>query len=91
MTALEGEALPRWSGFGCRLHGETCRIPWGYDEAHTDSPGPYTLDELAARRVGPHRFAYGSAEEYERAWYLWRALKWDAELTTVERDARFAV
>lgn len=76
---------------GCRLHGEACRIPWGYDAAHTDSPRPYSVDELAVREVGPHRFAYTTVGEYEQAFYLWRALRRDARLNSTEQDAADSV
>ena len=80
------------NGFiGCRLHGPDCRTPWGYDQAHTDSPHPYTLSELAEREQGPHRFAYPTVESYELGWYTWRALRRDAEPTRAERDAAFDV
>ncbi|MFE1767250.1 hypothetical protein ACFW81_23905 [Streptomyces angustmyceticus] len=75
----------------CRLHGPGCRTPWGYDQAHTDSPRPYPLNELAEREQGPHRFAYSTTEAYELGWYTWRALRRDAEPTRAERDAAFEV
>ncbi|MET9517386.1 hypothetical protein [Streptomyces sp. NPDC002994] len=74
--------------FGCRKHGPRCQVPWGYDEAHTDSARPYTLDELAEREAGPHRYAYPTVTEYEQAFYLWRALRVDARLAKAEQDAK---
>lgn len=76
---------------GCRIHGAGCRVPWGYDEAHTDSSRPYTLDELAERPDAPHRYAYPTVRDYERGFYLWRALQVDARLTRAERDAQDSV
>lgn len=70
----------------CRAGHRNCTVGWGYDEAHTDSPRPYTLDELAARTAPPHRFAYPSVEEYVDAFHLWRSLRRDAEQTHAERD-----
>lgn len=68
----------------CRIHGRCCRTTWGWDPEHTDSARPYTLDELARRSDGPHRYAYASPEEYVLAWYTWRALRRDARLNAEE-------
>lgn len=73
---------------GCRLHGQRCQVPWGYDPAHTDSTRPYTVDELAARREAPHRYAYGPYRDYELAFYTWRSLHRDARLNAQEEDVR---
>lgn len=75
----------------CHLHGPRCRVPWGYDLAHTDSSRPYTLDELAGRPHPPHRFAYPSAREYEQGFYLWRAMRRDARPTWEESQAKLEV
>lgn len=69
----------------CRLHGLGCGIRWGYDPVHTDSDRPYTLDELAARDDGPHRYAYPDNAAYVAGFRLWRALRRDSALTAVER------
>lgn len=82
---IPGAALPRVI-LGCRIHGEACRTPWGYDEAHTDQRTPYTLDQLATRNCDPHYFAYSDAASYEQGWYLWRALRRDAEPNAAEAD-----
>ncbi|MFC9280967.1 hypothetical protein [Streptomyces collinus] len=70
---------------GCRLHGRDCRISWGYDPAHTDSPRPYTVEELADRQEAPHRYAYPSTEEYVNGFRTWRAMRRDDELSYLER------
>ncbi|MFJ4988745.1 hypothetical protein ACIP9H_33715 [Streptomyces sp. NPDC088732] len=70
--------------YGCRLHGPNCRVVWGYDQAHTDSQRPYTIDELADREEGPHFYAYPSYQEYQEGFRLWRALRWDSRLTYTE-------
>lgn len=75
----------------CRIHGPACRIPWGWDHDHTDSPRPYTLDELEARQDPPHFFAYPTYEEYERGFYLWRAIFRDGRLNAEEEAVRFEV
>jgi hypothetical protein len=75
---------------GCRLHGPDCLIAWGYDPAHTDSRRPYTLDELAERTAGPHRYAYPTADAYREGWALWRALRRDSEPTHLERMVKLA-
>lgn len=69
----------------CRLHGSTCRTPWGYDPEHTDSATPYTLEELAERQESPHRYAYASLREYEAEFRLWRAVGRDAAPSPLER------
>lgn len=71
---------------GCRRHGHGCQVPWGYDEAHTDSDRPYTTEELAARTECPHRFAYPTYDAYKEGWRLWRALRRDARPTPAEAD-----
>jgi hypothetical protein len=63
---------------------------WGYDRAHTDSRFPYTLDELAERTEGPHRYAYPTADAYSEGWALWRALRRDSGLTDLERMVKLA-
>ncbi|WP_431881847.1 hypothetical protein [Micromonospora chalcea] len=68
----------------CRAGHPNCRIPWGYDPDHTDSPRPYTLDELAEREQPPHRYAYPTVDAYLFAFYLWRSLRRDARLTADE-------
>ncbi|GAB2858212.1 hypothetical protein GCM10022221_67130 [Actinocorallia aurea] len=73
---------------GCRLHGQHCRVPWGYDPAHTDRRRPYTLDELADRNEPPHRYAYPDTAAYLDAWHLWRALRRDGRLNPQEAAAR---
>lgn len=88
--AAERQA-PAQARLGCRVHGSSCRVPWGYDDAHTDSPRPYTLDELDARRLPPHRFAYPSLEAYLAGWELWRALKRDEAPTADEWEMLFRV
>ncbi|TDC02111.1 hypothetical protein E1091_01525 [Micromonospora fluostatini] len=75
----------------CRAGHPGCRIPWGYDEQHTDSSRPYTLDELAERAEGPHRYAYPSHEEYLQGWRLWRALSVDSRPTRAEADVALRV
>jgi hypothetical protein len=72
----------------CRKHGRGCRIPWGYDEAHTDSDHPYTVDELSGRSEAPHRYAYPSVRDYELGFYTWRAMRRDDRLTAAEERAR---
>lgn len=72
----------------CRLHGEACHVPWGYDKAHTDSLRPYTVEELSDRMEAPHRHAYPTARDYERGFYLWRAMRLDDRLTRAEEAAR---
>lgn len=72
----------------CRLHGEPCRTRWGWDREHTDSPRPYTLDELAARPDNPHFYAYPMSEEYQAGWRLWRALRLEGHLTPLEDYVR---
>lgn len=74
----------------CRLHGPRCSTPWGYDRAHTDSPRPYTPDELAARYAcgnPPHRYAYASTADYVQGWELWRAIGRDGRLNPDEGQA----
>lgn len=71
----------------CRLHGSGCAVAWGYDQAHTDSARPYTLEELADREDGPHYFAYPDTAAYEAAWHAWRALRRDSRLTAEEANA----
>lgn len=75
----------------CRVHGRGCRVPWGWDETHTDSSRPYTLDELLIRTDPPHRYAYPSTEDYVKGWRLWRALRRDDRLTPAEMDAVWEV
>jgi hypothetical protein len=58
---------------------------WGYDPAHTDSRRPYTLDELAERTEGPHRYAYPTLGAYSEGWARWRVLRRDSEPTYLER------
>lgn len=70
----------------CRAGHLNCRIPWGYDGDHTDSDRPYTLDELAARRDPPHRYAYPTVDEYVFAFKLWRSLRRDACQSDAERE-----
>ncbi len=99
VTPLTGAAARRWRDrqsreldewirqfMPCRRHGAGCRVPWGYDQDHADSDRPYTVDELAARREGPHRYAYPSYEAYKDGWRLWVALHRDAQLTVAEAD-----
>lgn len=76
-------SLPPLLG-GCWLHGPSCRTPWGYDLAHTDSVRPYTVEELADRAEAPHRYAYPTLEEYEAGFRLWRAMRRDGQPTHVE-------
>ncbi|PNG22435.1 hypothetical protein [Streptomyces cahuitamycinicus] len=75
------------SAFGpwCRIHGRGCRTPWGYDQAHTDSARPYTVEELSDRQEAPHRYAYPTAEAYVEGFRVWRAMRRDDELTPLER------
>lgn len=75
----------------CRLHGRSCSVPWGYDPAHTDSPRPYTVNELADRFEGPHRYAYPTVAAYEEGFALWRALRRDGEPTYLESVVSLAV
>ncbi len=55
-----------------------------------------TLDDFAAGPE-PYRPDYGppgdcpSLDRYHHDWYLWRALRRDAQLTDAERDASFRV
>lgn len=70
----------------CRAGHPNCCVPWGYDEAHTDSDRPYTLDELAERETAPHRYAYPTLDEYLYGFKLWRSLRRDARLTYAEND-----
>lgn len=74
---------------GCRRHGRSCTVPWGYDPDHTDTDRPYTLDELATRISGPHRYAYPDAQAYLEGWALWKALRRDSRLTRTEVDVVF--
>ena len=71
----------------CRKHGRGCAIRWGYDQDHSDTDRPYTLDELADRSDGPHFYAYPSHDEYVAGWQLWKALLRDSRPTTAEQDA----
>lgn len=50
-------------------------------------------DALGRREAGPQplRQDFGPLADYERAWYLWRAISIDARLTSAELDARFRV
>lgn len=75
----------------CRLHGEGCHVTWGYDQAHTDSRRPYTVQELAEREAAPHRYAYPTNEAYVQGFRLWRALRHDAQPTYLERLTATAV
>ncbi|MEU9925106.1 hypothetical protein AB0H51_28125 [Streptomyces griseoluteus] len=75
----------------CRLHGEGCHVTWGYDQAHTDSRRPYTLQELAEREAPPHRYAYPTNEAYVQGFRLWRALRRDARPTHLESLTATAV
>lgn len=75
----------------CRKHGRGCSVAWGYDQDHTDTDRPYTLDELADRQDGPHFCAYPSHDEYVAGWQLWKALRRDSRLATAERDAADSV
>lgn len=90
MTVRKGKPVTTigWLLNECRLHGPSCRIPWGYDSEHTDSPHPYTLAELVERAEAPHRYAYASVRDYEQGFSLWRALRRDEELSAAEREAR---
>ncbi|GIH95317.1 hypothetical protein ACFFMN_23435 [Planobispora siamensis] len=81
----------RSSGPGCRLHGPRCRVPWGWDPAHTDSARPYSVEELAIRPDCPHRYAYATVEDYLQGWRLWRAMRRDDGLSAAELEARYAV
>jgi hypothetical protein len=76
---------------GCRLHGPACRTLWGYDQAHTDSTHPYTVEELASRQEAPHRYAYPTVEAYEEGFRTWRAMRRDDEPTYLERLLATAV
>jgi hypothetical protein len=67
-------------------HGPHCPTPWGYDPEHTDSDRPYTVQELAVRPNGPHRYAYPDTDQYVRGWALWRALRRDRQLNPAERQ-----
>lgn len=71
---------------GCRLHGQHCSVPWGYDPDHTDSARPYTVDELADRLEAPHRYAYGPYRDYEVAFHVWRSMRRDSRLNAEEED-----
>ena len=75
----------------CRLHGQGCRTPWGYDPDHTDSHRPYPVDELAARADSPHRYAYPDHQAYLDGWTLWKALRRDGFLNQEESEARETV
>ena len=75
---------------GCRLHGRRCRLPWGFDRAHTDSPRPYTDQELADRPEPPHRHAYSSHKAYLEGHHLWRVMRRDARLNPAEADVVLA-
>lgn len=70
---------------GCRIHGPSCRVVWGYDPEHTDQATPYTIDQLAQRSMGPHRYAYPSYRDYIDGWNLWRALYRDGRPNADER------
>jgi len=72
----------------CRKHGRGCSVSWGYDQAHTDSDRPYTVEELGERAEAPHYFAYASNREYEQGFHIWRAMRRDDLLTAAEREAR---
>lgn len=76
---------------GCRRHGRGCRVPWGYDEDHTDSDRPYTVDELAARADCPHRYAYPDDEAYIAGFKLWLALRHDSRMSPQEADVAWNV
>lgn len=69
----------------CQIHGSTCQVPWGFDEEHTDQRWPYTLDQLAERSAGPHRYAYPTVDDYLVGWRLWVALDRDGRLNPEER------
>jgi hypothetical protein len=72
----------------CRKHGRGCAVRWGYDQEHTDSDRPYTVDELGERVEAPHRFAYPTVRDYELGFYTWRAMRRDGRLTRDEERAR---
>lgn len=77
-------------GPACHLHGASCTIPWGWDQAHTDSEHPYSLAELEERQVSPHLFAYPDADAYLAGWKLWRALRRDERPNEEEEAVRWA-
>jgi hypothetical protein len=74
----------------CQIHGLPCRTALGWDEAHTDSGRPYTLDELEDRPEPPHRFAYPDADAYTVGFYIWRQIRRDGRLNEQEAAVRFA-
>lgn len=73
---------------GCRLHGPGCQVRWGYDQEHTDSDHPYSVDELGDRAEAPHRYAYPTVQQYEQGFHIWRAMRRDDRLTRAEEQAR---
>lgn len=79
-----------WFPPRCRLHGPGCSTQWGWDEAHTDSPRPYTLDELEHRQDDPHLYAYPDVDAHLAGWHLWRALRRDGRLNEEEEAVRWA-
>lgn len=79
-----------WFPPRCRLHGSGCSTPWGYDEDHTDSARPYTLDQLEHRLDAPHRYAYPDLDGYTAGFYLWRALRRDGRLNEEEAAVQWA-
>lgn len=98
MSFDAGDETHRWImassaaavGAYCRLHGAGCTVPWGYDEAHTDSDRPYTLAELEERREPPHFYAYPDAAGYLLGFDLWKAIRRDQELNPEEAAVRWA-
>jgi len=78
------------NGGPCRLHGRRCTIPWGWDPAHTDSPRPYTLEELETRQECPHFYAYPDEQAYLLGWHIWRQMHRDGELNEAEAAVRWA-
>lgn len=72
----------------CRKHGRGCAVRWGYDQEHTDSNRPYTVDELSERIEAPHRYAYPTVRDYELGFYIWRAMRRDDRLARDEEQAR---
>lgn len=78
------------NGGPCRLHGRPCTIPPGWDRDHTDSPRPYTLDELEQRQECPHFGAYPDDDAYLLGWHIWRQIHRDGRLNEAESAVRMA-
>ena len=72
---------------GCRIHGEQCRTPWGWDAEHSDFSHPWTLADVDNPCHRPFRYAYFTVEEYVEAFHLHRVVQRDKRLTSAENSA----